>query len=182
MSAADWKLEKQSQGISAYTRAVSGSDFREFKVETTIATTVDALIAMQRDVKNHTKWIDSVKTAELIKEDEHNYYTHTVANAPWPVKDRDSAVRNTISRQEGNATIEFASDNSLAAVKKGCERVGAVKGSWQFTAVDSKTVAITYSAHIDPGGKIPAVLSNKFSIDVPFNTIKALVKQVKNYA
>ncbi|OUS26874.1 hypothetical protein A9Q99_16805 [Gammaproteobacteria bacterium 45_16_T64] len=182
MSAADWKLEKQSQGITAYTRAFAGSDFREFKVETTIATTVDALIKMQRDVKNHTQWIDSVKTAELIKEDADNYYTHTVANAPWPVKNRDSAVRNTISRTDGDATIDFQSDNSLAAVKKGCERVGAVTGSWQFNAVDDKNVAVIYSAHIEPGGKIPAVLANKFSIDQPFNTIKSLVKHVKKYA
>lgn len=182
MSSADWKLEKEGQGVTAYTRGVAGSDFREFKVETTIDTTVDALIAMQRDVKNHTKWIDSVKTAELIKEDADNYYTHTVANAPWPVKDRDSAVRNAITRHDENsATIAFTSDNSLAPTKKGCERVGAVKGTWQFTSVGNGKVDLIYSAHIDPGGNIPAWLSNKFSIDVPFNTIKALVKLVKKY-
>jgi len=183
MSSSDWKLEKNGQGVTAYTREVSGSDFREFKVETTIDTTVDALIAMQRDVKNHPKWIDSVKTAELIKEDADNYYTHTVADAPWPVKNRDSAVRNTIARNDDSSvTIEFYSDNDLAPVKKGCERVGAVKGSWQFNPAGDNKVDLIYSAHIDPGGNIPAWLSNKFSIDVPFNTIKSLVKMVKKYS
>lgn len=182
MSSADWKLEKQSQGVTAYTREVAGSDFREFKVETTVNATVDALVAMQRDVKNHPKWIDSVKTAELIKEDDDNYYTHTVADAPWPVKNRDSAVRNAISRNDDSSvTIAFNSDNSLAPTKKGCERVGGVKGSWQFNPKGDGTVDVIYSAHIDPGGNIPAWLSNKFSIDVPFNTIKALAKTIKKY-
>ncbi|OUR94911.1 hypothetical protein A9Q81_14175 [Gammaproteobacteria bacterium 42_54_T18] len=183
MSSGNWKLEKEGKGVTAYTREVAGSNFREFKVEASVETTVDALIAMQRDVKNHPKWIDSVKTAELIKEDADNYYTHTVANAPWPVKNRDSAVRNCISRNEDNsATIEFYSDNDLAPTKKGCERVGAVKGSWQFNPADNGKVDIIYSAHIDPGGNIPAMISNKFSIDVPFNTIQSLVGLVKKYS
>lgn len=178
----DWKPEKSSRGIKAFTRTIKGSNFREFKVEMQIDASIDSLIAMQRDVKNHPSWNDGVAKAKLLKEEEDSYCVHVVANAPWPVKDRDSAVCNIIKREEHSATISFRSDNDLAPIQKGCERVRSVEGSWQFDELENGKVQIVYIAHIDPGGNIPSLVANKFAIDVPFNTVKAITKAVKKYA
>ena len=181
MSSNDWKLEKNSHGITAFTRSKKGSSFREFQVETKIKTTLEALLAMQKDVKNHPKWIDSVASSALLDEGVDYYEIHTIANAPWPVKNRDSAIRNDITIDEDSITIEFNTDNSLAPTAKGCERVGSVNGFWQFNKEEDGEINVLYSAHIEPGGKIPAFVANMFATDVPFNTIKNMIKQVKKY-
>jgi uncharacterized membrane protein len=181
MSSNDWKLEKDSNGITAFTRAKKGSSFREYQVETRIKTTLEALLALQRDYKNHPKWIDSVASTTLLNEGDDFYEIHTIANAPWPVKNRDSAIRNDIIIGDDSVTIEFNTDNKLAPVAKGCERVGSVNGFWQFNKEEDGEISILYSAHIEPGGLIPAFVANMFATDVPFNTIKSMIKQVKKY-
>ena len=32
----------------------------------------------------------------------------------------------------------------------------------------------TYQVHTEPGGSIPSMVANKFVVDAPFNTLKAL--------
>lgn len=65
-----------------------------------------------------------------------------------------------------------AEPDYLPAVE-GYVRVTRVDGFWQFTPLDDKT-EVTYQVHMDPGGSVPSWLANKFVVEAPFNTLRAL--------
>lgn len=182
----NWKLEKQDGDVIAYTTAVPGSDFRAYKIEAIVESTLAGIVAHQKDAANFPKWMDGIKSSECFKETDDSYYTHNIAPAPWPVKDRDSVIESLISQDPETleVNIRFTNKNDLIKPLKGHERVASVNGEWIFTPIyenDAYTgkVKLAYINHANPGGKVPGWLANNFAIDVPFNTIRALVKMVK---
>ena len=179
----NWKLQKKDKDVQAYTTQVAGSDFLAFKIEAIAESTLAGLVAQQKDAANFSKWMDGVKSSELFKDTGDAYYTHSVAPAPWPVKDRDSVVESIISQDSESleVNIRFTAQNHLRPAKKGCERVADVNGEWIFTplienGIHNGRVKVIYLNHVSPGGKIPSWLANNFAIDVPFNTLKSLIK------
>ena len=182
----NWKLEKKDSEVSAYTTTIAGSDFRAYKIEAIAESTLAGIIAHQKDAANFPKWMDGVKSSECFKDTGDAYYTHSIAPAPWPVKDRDSVVESLITQDPDTleVNIRFTSKNDLRKPVKGCERVADIDGEWIFTPImenGSATgkVKVAYINHVNPGGKIPGWLANNFAVDVPFNTIKGLLKVVK---
>lgn len=180
--ASDWKLEKQASGVTAYTAEVAKSNFRAYRVEAAMKSTLSGMIALQKDAPSFPQWMDGVKSSKLIKEEGPSYFTQTLAPAPWPVKDRDSVVCSTISQDSTSKiiTINFESQNELVPLQKGCERVASVKGFWEFTPSLEGMLKLVYSSHVNPGGNIPGWLANKFAIDVPFNTILNMLKVIQS--
>ncbi|KPX87998.1 Collagenase-related protease [Pseudomonas syringae pv. rhaphiolepidis] len=53
-------------------------------------------------------------------------------------------------------------------------RVTEVKGFWKMVPKGSNQTEVTYQVHTEPGGSVPSMLANKFVVDAPFNTLKAL--------
>jgi hypothetical protein len=52
--------------------------------------------------------------------------------------------------------------------------VAQVDGFWKFTPKGADQIEVTYQVHTEPGGDVPSWLANKFVVDAPFNTLKAL--------
>ncbi|MCG8668457.1 MAG: START domain-containing protein [Pseudomonadales bacterium] len=182
----NWKLEKKDSEVSAYTTTVPGSEFRAYKIEAIAESTLTGIIAHQKDAANFPKWMDGVKSSECFKDTGDAYYTHSIAPAPWPVKDRDSVVESLITQDPDTleVNIRFTAKNELRKPVKGCERVATINGEWIFIPIlengnATGKVKVAYINHVNPGGKVPGWLANNFAIDVPFNTIKGLLKVVK---
>jgi hypothetical protein len=38
---------------------------------------------------------------------------------------------------------------------------------------------VTYQVHTEPGGSVPSMIANKFVVDAPFNTLKALKERAE---
>ncbi len=59
-------------------------------------------------------------------------------------------------------------------------RVTQVDGFWKFTPKGAGQIEVTYQVHTEPGGDVPSWLANKFVVDAPFNTLKALKERAEN--
>lgn len=182
----NWKKEKHDKEVTLYTTSVPGSLFKAYKVEAEFTTTLTALAAHQKDADNYINWMDGLKSSELVEDTGETYCTHSIVPAPWPVKDRDSIVTSSISQDPDTLEvyIRFQHDNNRLPPQKGCERVEMVNGEWIFTPIMENgqftgRVKLSYINHVNPGGKIPSWLANNFAIDVPFKSIKSLVKDVQ---
>jgi len=57
---------------------------------------------------------------------------------------------------------------------KGYVRVAQVEGFWKLVPKGDNQTEVTYQVHTEPGGSVPSWLANKFVVDAPFNTLKAL--------
>ncbi len=58
--------------------------------------------------------------------------------------------------------------------EKGYVRVAQVEGFWKLVPKGANETEVTYQVHTKPGGSVPSWLANKFVVDAPFNTLKAL--------
>lgn len=180
-SGAAWELQRNDEQAMAYSRLDKATGLQVCRVETVMKTSLNALVAMQRDAARIPQWMDGVKSSRIVQEADNYYITHTLVPSPWPVKDRDSVVRSDIRQQDdGSVLIEFASVEGVVPPQKNYERVQNVKGCWCFTPLQDGKTRVEYEVMVDPGGKLPAWLVNRFALDVPYNSIKQMHKLVRD--
>lgn len=180
-SGAAWELQRNDEQAMAYSRLDKATGLQVCRVETVMKASLNALVAMQRDAARIPQWMDGVKSSRIVQEADDYYITHTLVPSPWPVKDRDSVVRSDIRQQEdGSVLIEFASVEGVVPLQKNYERVQNVKGCWCFTPLQDGKTRVEYEVMVDPGGKLPAWLVNRFALDVPYNSIKQMHKLVRD--
>jgi ribosome-associated toxin RatA of RatAB toxin-antitoxin module len=167
----DWKLRKDKKGIMVYTRSVEGSLLDEFKGVTTIHASVDQLVSTLRDVAQYLEWIPDCASVELhdMAEEEHVHYMEM--KAPFPVSNRDGYYRYRYSVQEGNVKVEIEALPEFRPEIKGLVRIPYSSGYWLFEPVSDQQTRVTYQVHADPGGSIPAWLTNAAVVDNPFQTL-----------
>ena len=176
-----WTLNRNDKDAMAYSQLDKSNGLQVCRVVADMEASLNALVAIQRDAANYPKWMDGVKSSSILREDDHFYITHTLVPSPWPVKDRDSVVRSDITQQEDGAVrIDFAAVPTEVPAQKGYERVQNVQGYWVFTPQQGGKTRLEYVVMVDPGGKLPTWLVNKFALDVPYQSIKAMHKLAKD--
>ncbi|MCW8804461.1 MAG: hypothetical protein OQK57_08695, partial [Ignavibacteriaceae bacterium] len=93
--------------------------------------------------------------------------------APWPVKNRDSVYESVtkISEDKKYARIVLKPLGNYIEEKKGFVRMYNGNGFWELEETEDNTIQITYQFLSDPGGKVPAWLSNSMVVSSPFQTL-----------
>jgi START domain len=177
----NWELQKDKENIKVYTKKVDGFSMKSSKVTSVLETTIPRLVAVMMDADNFYKVISGSKSSKLLKiinDTERIYYVST--EAPWPVSDRDGVYSMTFSQNPNteSVTITVGCLPDYIPEKEGYVRVPASEGVWKFTPLSNGKVEVTYHYVADPGGSIPAWLANSSVVNIPFETIKNLKKQV----
>jgi hypothetical protein len=177
----DWKLEKNENGISVFTRTGVGSDFKELKAVTNLNASLSSIVALIKDIPSHTSWIYQCKEARIIKtvNDSEFYYYHETY-APWPVANRYSIIYIKITQDSKTKVVTVASNNTPDVVpdEGGKVKVPKLLATWKFTPLADGTVDGEYQLFVDPGGEVPAWISNMFAVDGPYNSILGMKKML----
>lgn len=172
--AEDWKVAKNEDGIKVSLSEVPGSDYKAYQGVTLIKAPIAKLRALQEDVAGACAWIHECKTQKLLKQDGDQSWTYTQFNTPWPVTPRDSILLVTTTEgADGSVTRTLKGEPKYQSETKGFVRVAQVDGFWKMVPKGDQT-EVTYQVHTEPGGSVPAMVANKFVVDAPFNTLKAL--------
>ncbi|MNT73268.1 hypothetical protein D3C72_2119520 [compost metagenome] len=79
----------------------------------------------------------------------------------------------TTEAADGSLTRKLEGVPKYLPEEKGFVRVAKVDGFWKLQPKDGGT-EVTYQVHTEPGGSVPSMVANKFVVDAPFNTLKAL--------
>lgn len=182
LSQKDWKLKKESDGITVYTKKVENSGFKAFKGITNIKTTLSTLLAVFQDIDGLKHWSYKVKHAEVVEGSTPlNRIYYVVTDAPWPVKDRDGVYQFSFELHEDQKliTARVIALKGRIPEKKNHVRIKESTGSWIFRDLNNGEVEVTYENHAEAGGSIPAWLANSSVINLPFHTLQKLKERVK---
>jgi len=173
----NWHLEKEGNGIQVFTTAGS-SGIKRIKVSAVLNGTLNQVSAIFRDIARQKDWVYSTRRAYLIQktDDEHLLYYNQTA-LPWPVSDRDIAIRMKLNEDitHHTLTITQTGEPTAVAVQKGLVRVPHLSGLWQFRESGGQLHA-DYYLDIDPGGSRPAWVVNMFAAKGPYETFVNLQK------
>ncbi len=177
--AEDWQLAKDEEGVKVWLSEVPGSKYKAYRGVTTIEAGIDRVRTLQEDVAGACAWIYECESQKLLKHEGNRAWTYSRFNTPWPVTPRDSVLLVTTEQQaDGSIKRLLQGQPGYIPAEKGYERVARVEGFWQMTPKGPGRTEVTYQVHTDPGGSVPSWLSNKFVVDAPFNTLKALKERV----
>ncbi|WP_342622802.1 START domain-containing protein [Pseudomonas alkylphenolica] len=172
--AEDWKQAKNEDGIKVDLTEVVGSDYKAYRGVTLIKAPLAKVRALQEDVVGACAWIHECKSQKLLKTEGNQSWTYTQFNTPWPVTPRDSILHVTTTEEaDGSLTRKLEGVPKYLPEEKGFVRVAKVQGFWKLQPKDGGT-EVTYQVHTEPGGSVPSMVANKFVVDAPFNTLKAL--------
>ncbi|WP_080240407.1 SRPBCC family protein [Spirosoma rigui] len=158
-----WTLEKNKDQIQVYSRYVGTSKIAELKVECTIPGTKQQLVALLSDVASYPQVIYGTKRANLIKRTSETQFTYYIVNKlPWPVKDRDMAVQLSFAYEPAGKTLRIQANRvpNLVPPDPDLVRIADFSANWIVHSVNERTLKITYTCRIDPGGSIPPKVEN----------------------
>jgi hypothetical protein len=159
---------------------VAGSLYKAYRGVTTIKASVAKLRGLQEDVVGACTWIHECKSQKLLKHDGDKTWTYAQFNTPWPVTPRDSVLLVTSEQgADGTLTRTLKGEPTYIPEEKGFVRVAQVEGFWKFVPKGADQTEVTYQVHTEPGGSVPSWLANKFVVDAPFNTLKALKEKAE---
>ena len=166
-------LKKDAEGIQVLTQAVEGSKFKAVRATMTVETSVSGLVALVRDTSACAEWVYLCITSKehrVVSETEMYIYTHN--DLPWPVSDRD-ALFHVVWEQAADSSVTMtarAVGDSDINKKRGVVRLKDALTNWTFNPVEGG-VEVVFDAHVDPGGPLPAFVTNMLLIDAPFHTL-----------
>jgi hypothetical protein len=183
LSAADgWKFAKATEGVTAYTRVVTTSSFKEYKVETEVDATLTQVVAVLMSVQDMPQWVDRCTEARILKEiSPTESITRSVTSSPFPLKNREAISHGKLYQDARTKVVTMVSAGrpDFLPINSQYERVKETRGRWVLTPKAGGKVHIQMIGHTDPGGIIPAAVANQFVVMIPLNTIKNLRTQIK---
>jgi len=179
-STSPWSLKKDKNGIQIYTRAVQGSQLKEYKAIVNIRTDVASAQALILDFPSYTEWQHNCSDSKLLKKNnENDLYSYNLTDAPWPVSDRETIVRTEVSKNGEVVILQMTATPDMIPKKKGVVRVPAMNGFWQLTPKEGGITEVMQQVHADPGGSIPDWLANSAVVDTPYNTLLNMRKRLE---
>ena len=178
--AEDWKVAKNEDGIKVSLSEVPGSQYKAYQGVTTIKAPMAKVLGLQEDAAGACAWIHECKSQKLLKHEGDQSWTYTQFNTPWPVTPRDSVLQVTsVKGSDGSLTRNLKGVPTYIPEEKGFVRVAQVEGFWKMVPKGDNSTEVTYQVHTEPGGSVPSWLANKFVVDAPFNTLKALKERAE---
>jgi len=173
--AENWQVVREEEGIQVALSDVAGSKYKAYRGVTVINASVARLRALQEDVVGACAWVHECQSQKLLKHEGDKAWTYTRFNTPWPVTPRDSVLLVTTKEgADGSLTRTMQEQPTYIPEEKGFVRVAQVEGFWKLVPKGPNQTEVTYQVHTEPGGSVPSMLANKFVVDAPFNTLKAL--------
>lgn len=181
-SADSWKYAKGGDDVTAYTRSVADSSFKEYKVETEVEATLSQVVSVLMAVKDLPQWVDRCSDANIVKEiSSVESITRTITHSPFPLKNREAIAHGKLTQDPHTKIVRLVSTGrpEYLPVDPKYQRVEKLRGLWILEPKAGGKVHIQMIGHTDPGGIIPAAIANQFVVMIPFNTIKNLRTQIK---
>ena len=176
-----WERVKSSDNIEVFIKPVPGSAIKEFRAVTVVQSSISSVLAILDDTSSYTQWSYRCSEAKLLyKKNDYERITYNVTSSPWPVDDRDIAVKSVISQNKTTAvvTIMLTGLPEYIPAKPNKVRMTKLNGYWMLEPLENGKLRVTYRLHSEPGGSVPETLVNNALIYIPYNTLYNLKKMI----
>ena len=180
----EWKIAKQTAGITIYSRPHAGSKLKEFKAVGEIDAPSKTAHAVIDDVESYASFMPY--TAEVrVLERKHNSVLSYQRVSPKIVSDRDYTIRIEQKSWPAQFGIAYLNEWKPAnehgpAERPGVFRVKIVNGSWLLEPIGPNKTRANYHVFTDSGIVVPPLLANKISETGISKLFAAVRKQVKD--
>lgn len=180
MTGDKWKLEFTKDGISVYTKEISGSTFKAFMAEGDIQAPIEKVNSILYDTPGQVKWMpDCIVSYDLRNDPANVFISYNETKAPF-VNNRDVIVETVITKNKNSIIHESRAIDrpDLVPEYNGKVRIRNMRARWELIS-SGRSTHVIYEVIADPGGIIPGWLTNAASKDVPYKTLLGLKKMAE---
>lgn len=183
-STEDWRLLKQTSGVTIYSRPHPGSRLKEFKAVGEIDATTKTVHDVIDDVEAYPSFMPYTTECRVIETKDDSILTYQRLS-PKIVGDRDYTIRIEKKSWPTENGLVYLSRWTLAneygpAEKPGVFRVKLCDGSWLLEPVGPNKTRATYSVFTDSGIAVPPFIANSISQIGIVRLFTAVRNQAKN--
>lgn len=164
--------------VSSYVREVPGHDVKSFKGVVDAPFPMTAILAVLADINNLPNWVFQCERARHDPAWPDVVY-YMEFHTPWPVNNREAVLRNTVSQdpQTLTVTINTVAIPGYVGPSRGRVRVPELNNRFVIEPLKDGGTRVSFETLVDPGGAIPAWMSNWIATSAPKDTLNALLKQ-----
>lgn len=176
-----WETVSQARHrgeVSSYVRVVPGHNVKSFKGVVEAPYPMTAILAVLADIDNLQHWVFQCERARHDNSWPDVVY-YMEFHTPWPVNNREAVLRNTPVQdpQTLTVTINTVAVPGYVGASRGRVRVPELNNRFIIEPLKDGGTRVSFETLVDPGGAIPAWMSNWIATSAPRDTLKALLKQ-----
>ncbi len=177
----NWKLASDKDGIKCYSLDIEGSQHKHFKGTTTVKADLDVLLEIITDVSAYPEWFFMSKEVKVLKKEKNLTIAHSINKSIWPAKERDAVTEGTVIVDKENKTVTaqvVSSKSDIVPPSKKYVRLKNFEMKFVLKRIDKKHIHVTCILKANPGGLVPAMLSNIINQQNPYYSLKGLKKMI----
>ena len=175
-------LQRPAEHIDIYTRAMNGTNVKEFRAETIVNSSLSALVAATSDFPHLADWMPRVARATVVQSFGHGHVkAYIVVHSPWPLHDRDTFIDSQVS-QDPKTGVVTESSHSIeggAGLQPGCVRMPEMDTDWTFIPLGQHRVKVILRGFGLPGGIVPDWAANLVITELPYGSLKHLPAEIR---
>lgn len=180
---AEWEQNRKARErgeVSTYARPVEGSSINQFRGIVEVPHPLVTVMAVISDVANFDNWVFQCKGTEMREEEWGPEHARVMIRGIWPVSDRDVLVRSHYEQDPDTlaVTVHSTATDDVFEEQRGYVRIPALNNVFRFEPLDDGWTRITFQTFVNPGGAIPAWLSNFVSTRAPLQTLEGMKAQM----
>lgn len=182
VSAQEWTLKKDDNGIQVYSRSNEQSKYNELRVQMTVQASLSSLASLVLDIGNYPNWSFNTKQTSILKTvSPSELYFYSEIHSPWPASNRDLAIHLLVTQDQNSKVMTIHAEElpDYIPARDGIVRVPLSDEIWTVTPAANGCIKIDYRIRLDPGAGTPAWLINMFSVKGPFETFSHVKEQLK---
>jgi hypothetical protein len=182
LSQTDWQQRKDQDGIKVFTKKSREPGVISYRWISTVAVESNRLLGFLEDVDRFPEWKDGCSESRRMGEQEDGgYLYYVVYDFPFPFRDRYMVVDVSVYEEDGGGVtiLESRSADEIDLEDKGMTRI---TNFWETSRLIRKTetsVEVHTEGFFDPGGNIPAWLTNIHVDNSPIRTVKRLKEKLE---
>jgi hypothetical protein len=178
---ASWEPIRQDQGITV-SRLNGGAERPTFRGTVVLEAELLELLAVLNDDARRPEWMSRCLESRVLEErPDGSSVVYTLTEGSWPVSDRDAVTetRLDLDLERGRALIELrAIESDLMPPVRGTVRMPQMEGHYLLETVSPGRTRVEYQLSLELGGRVPGFVASFVEEEMPFDTLRALRKQV----
>ncbi len=180
----EWVMTKNDQrrNIKTYARLEDGKQYRSFKIEAVLDSSVEALAHVLLDFEGYTRWYWKTRESRLVQQKTPTeFIVYMVHEAPYGIPDRDAVLQGIVEPQtktKRSLTLKVSALPNYMPTKPPLVRMPAEDMSVKFSPLPNGKVQLEAEGYFDAGGTVPVWAANFVQRSAPYAVVLGLQRMV----
>ena len=181
----EWMLMKNDRlrNIKTYARLEDGKQYRSFKIEAILDSSIEPLTRVLLDFESYTKWYWKTRESRLIKQTSPTeFIVYMVHEAPYGLPDRDVILQGVVEPQTKSkryVTLKVKAMPDFMAAKPPLVRRPAEDMLVKFSPLANGKIQFEAEGYFDAGGTVPVWAANFVQRTAPYSVTLGLQRMVE---